>query len=80
MINRIKTILAQAGRTKQAEAQVALLVDQMQQIEWRLAMCRSLAHDVAAAHANAFDALQTAGTEPFMSSASRYAIKQNAVK
>ncbi len=73
MIKRIKTILAQASRTKQAEAQAALLVDQVQQIEWRLAMCRSCAHDVAAAHAIAFDVLQKAGAEPFMNSASRYA-------
>lgn len=61
--------------TAQEEARV--LLDQMRQIEWRLAMCRSCAVDVNIAHSIAFKALDQHGVEPAMSSASRYAVERN---
>jgi len=51
------------------------LVDQMRSIEWRLAMVRSLAVDVHAAHAIAFGALAAARVEPCVSSAIRHQLQ-----
>jgi hypothetical protein len=64
------------NRAKKAEHTIWLLTDELQQIEWRLAMCRSCAVDVYSAHATAFNALKRLGVEPCMSSASRYVVKR----
>lgn len=60
-----------------AQEEARVLLDQMRQIEWRLAMCRSCAVDVNIAHSIAFKALDRHGVEPAMSSASRYQIEKN---
>jgi hypothetical protein len=78
MINKLRLLFAAHKRAKEQQEQLRVLVDQLRQIEWRLAMCRSCAVDVNAAHAIAFEALAEHGAEPWMDSASRYAIKKNA--
>lgn len=84
MIRRLRELLSADKRAKAAEdrasaaeATAFALLDQMRQIEWRLAMCRSCAVDVSIAHSIAFRALDSQGVEPAMSSASRYAIEKN---
>lgn len=75
---RIRTFMDAVNRVKKAEDTIWLLTDQLKQIEWRLAMCRSCAVDVNAAHAIAFEALLRLGSEPYMSSASRHNIERQA--
>ncbi len=77
MLTKIKNLFAAHKRAKQQQEHIRLLLDQMRSIEWRLAMCRSCAVDVNAAHAVAFDTLSQFGVEPSMSSASRYTVKRN---
>jgi hypothetical protein len=66
------------NRAKKAEHTIGLLTDELQQIEWRLAMCRSCAVDVNTAHAIAFGALKRLDAGPWMDSASRYTIAKQA--
>ncbi len=56
------------------------LIEAVKQVEWRLAMCRSCAHDVRIAHGIAFDTLSHFGKEPYMDSASRYALQKEAME
>jgi hypothetical protein len=68
--------LEELGRSR------AELIDQLRQVEWHLAMCRSTAHDVHSAHAIAGRALEKHGG-PFPTSASncqRSLVKANADK
>ena len=76
--HKIRTFLDAVARAKKAEDTIWLLTDELRQIEWRLAMCRSCAVDVNSAHAIAFGALHRLGAEPCMSSSSRYVQEKEA--
>lgn len=76
MITKIRRIWGAHKREQELRLRERVLLDRLQQIEWRLAMCRSCATDVNIAHAIAFDTLAEMRVEPRLTSAVRYNIRR----